>query len=387
MGVRVDRAQVLAYRVAAHGLDRVADRPAVLDLGVQDTPAGSARLALANRMPTVSAALALIASLAGDGSATVTASEKPPGGERFGLAWTVRGAPHVHPTAALESLAAALWPLSDADALSKVAWQRSRLAAVGMGPVDALTEVATAMRSVVTATMSKSEASAAVTDAVPESLTAWCEPCGSRHVFESVFRLAALPAGLRLAADRTPAHLTPIDGWSAIPTAAAGTGALVSAYLRFLGPARPAEVAGYLGSTRTELRRVWPGGLAEVDVDGSEAWLPESEMGALTGVSRPRLVRLLPPSDPYLQARDRSLLVEDQAARKAVWTALGQPGALLVDGEIAGIWRPRTSGRTLRITVTPFRPLAAGDRKAMTDEAHLVAEVRGASKVDVVVDD
>ncbi len=48
----VDRAQVLAYRVAAHQLDRPAiglQELAVFDLGVQDTAFGTARLALAAR--------------------------------------------------------------------------------------------------------------------------------------------------------------------------------------------------------------------------------------------------------------------------------------------------------------------------------------------------
>ncbi len=377
MSVRVDRARVLAYRVVVQGLDRPGVRPAVLDLGVQDTPSGSARLAFVNRMPTVAAARALVSSL--------TSTSAPPSGERLSLAWTLRGAPHVHPAAGLPPLAAALWPLSAADALSRVAWQRARLKASGMGAVEALTEVTAAMHAVVTTAMTKSDASAAVSDAVPTSLTAWCEPCGSRHVYESLFRLAALPAGVRLEPDSTPLRLAPIDGWSAIPDAAAGTGELVGAYLRFLGPAGPGDAASFLGSTRTELRRVWPDDVAEVEVDGRGTWLPESDVATLLDAPPPRLVRLLPPSDPYLQARDRDLLLPDRASQKAVWTALGQPGALLIDGEIAGIWRPRTSGRTLRLTITPFDTLTARTRKALVDEVNLVAEVRGATKVDVVI--
>lgn len=40
--VEVDRPQVMAYRVAVQGLDRESAEPAVLDLGVQDTPYGLA---------------------------------------------------------------------------------------------------------------------------------------------------------------------------------------------------------------------------------------------------------------------------------------------------------------------------------------------------------
>lgn len=363
MDLAVDRAQVLAYRVLAHGLHRDADRPAVLDLGVQDTPTGSARLAAAARTP---------------------AGVDPFGAEPVGMAWTLRGAPHVHPAGEFPRLAAALWPLSDDDALSRVAWQRSRLNAAGMGAVDAIAEVATAMRQVVTAPMSKGAASTAVSAVVPPTLVAWCQPCGSHHVFESVMRLAALPAGIGLEMDASPARLAPIGGWPGLPARTEGVDAVIRSYLRFLGPAGPAEVAAFLGTTRTALRAVWPDDLVQVCVDGRPAWLPGSDLDALTGAPPPSLVRLLPPSDPYLQARDRDLLLPDRAAQKALWTSLGQPGAVLVDGEIAGLWRPRTSGRKLRIAVTRFGELAPHDRAGVQEEAQRVAAVRGASTVAVV---
>lgn len=50
----MDRAQVLAYRVAAHQLDRsVADAAdlAVLDLGVQDTPNGAVTVTPFGKLP------------------------------------------------------------------------------------------------------------------------------------------------------------------------------------------------------------------------------------------------------------------------------------------------------------------------------------------------
>jgi len=390
MTVNVDRSRVLAYRVAAQGLDRAADRPAVLDLGVQDTPPGSARLALAARTPSgvdpVESLAARIPSGA-DPPESLAARTRPGADppESLAVAWTIRGAPHLHHAADLPGLAAALWPLSDTDALSRVAWQRSRLAQVGMGAVDALTAVATAMRKVITAPMSKGAASTAVSAAVPPSLVAWCKPCGAYHVFESVMRLAALPAGIGLEPDTSPVRLVPIGDWPGLPARAQGVDELIRTYLRFLGPAGPAEVAAFLGSTQSELRRVWPDGLAEVEVDGRPAWLPEPLLDALAGAENPRLVRLLPPSDPYLQARDRGLLLPDRAAQKALWVSLGGPGAVLVDGEIAGVWRPRTSGRTLRITISPFGELFSDDRAAIEDEAQRVAAVRGAGRVDVVI--
>jgi len=94
-------------------------------------------------------------------------------------------------------------------------------------------------------------------------------------------------------------------------------------------------------------------------------------------------VRLLPPSDPYLQAKDRDLLVPDKARQKEVWRILGNPGALIVDGEVAGTWRPKKSGTRLQLTVTPFDRVPPRVRKAVDSEAERVAAARGATDVDV----
>jgi hypothetical protein len=350
--LRVSREQVLGYRTAVHGLTRDG-ADAVFDIGVQDTPPGSARLALAARgLP------------------------EPDPGELV-PAWTLRGAPHLHRPADLRPLALALWPGSEADGLAKIAWQRSRMQATGMSIHDALATTAAAMRDAVRRPTVKGAASAAVTGRIPESLSQWCRPCQSTHVFESLFRMAALPGGLRLVPDAAPATLTPIEDWPGIPTSQEGVDRLIMSYLRLLGPAGMAEVAGWLSTTRTELRQAWPDDLVEVDVEGRSAWLPADSVDALRTATRPRLVRLLPPSDPYLQARDRDLLLPDRAAQKTLWTSLGSPGALLVDGEIAGVWRARSAGkRPLRITVTPFGELDPDVRKALDEEAHLVAQAR-----------
>jgi hypothetical protein len=78
-------------------------------------------------------------------------------------------------------------------------------------------------------------------------------------------------------------------------------------------------------------------------------------------------VRLLPSGDPYflLWGADRELLVPDAARRSELWTPRVWPGALLVDGEIAGTWR-RAGGTVI---VTPWRTLSATERRAVDEEA------------------
>src|SRR4051794_18163899 len=96
--MKVSRAQVLAYRVAVQGLHREANSVgdlAVLDIGVQEAMGQPAGYAFASRL------------------ADVANADPPVGpGHRLALAWTLRGAPHVHRRADLDALAGALWPLS-----------------------------------------------------------------------------------------------------------------------------------------------------------------------------------------------------------------------------------------------------------------------------------
>ena len=87
--------------------------------------------------------------------------------------------------------------------------------------------------------------------------------------------------------------------------------------------------------------------------------------------------RLLGPFDLFLQAKDRSTLVPDAARAKELWPVLGRPGAVLADGELAGAWRPRKSGRSFTVAVQPWRRLTGSTREAVVAEAERLAAYRG----------
>jgi hypothetical protein len=351
---------VLAYRVAAQQLDRPdvpVDALAVLDIGVQDTPYGSADLALSAR------------------------TTRPVDGGLIPI-WSVRGAPHLHRPADLPALAAALWPLSDADATARISVTPIKEGAK-LG-VAAFTAAAGAMRAVVTRPMPKGEVSAAVSARVPQSLTYRCRACAATHISGGLFQQVGLLAGVRLDRSGGDTWLAPLPDWPGIPTTAAGTADLLAACLRLLGPATESEAAKFLDTTRTAARPAWPTGLVEVCVDGKRTWLPADRVDALRSAPRPDVVRLLAPSDPFLLARDRDLVVPDRARQKEVWRILGNPGALLVHGEVAGTWRPKKTGRRLELTVVPFDPVPARVRTAVQADAERVARVRGAADVRVI---
>ena len=358
----VDRAQVMAYRVAVLGLaERVTDRPGdlpLLDLGVQEYTPGSVQVALAART-----------------SADLT-------DDRLVMVWAARGAPHLHRRRDLRRLAEALWPFSDADATARI---QSQQIPEGMKlGVAAFTVTAEAMRTVVTRSMPRGQVSTEVSKLVPRSLTYDCRSCQARHIAGNVWQHSGLPGGVQVESRGKDATLAPIEKWPGVPDANQGVEDLIRLYLRMLGPATPVEVAKYLGSASAEIKKKWSGDLAEVRMDGRKAWLPAESVKDLRSARPVPGVRLVPPMDALLQARDRDVLVPDRNRQKEIWRALGNPGVLLADGEVAGVWRAKMSGRKrVDLTVTPFGPLSAATRAAVDDEAGQVARARGADDATV----
>lgn len=152
---------------------------------------------------------------------------------------------------------------------------------------------------------------------------------------------------------------------------------VVAAYLRLHGPATAAEVAGFVGTTKSTIASMWPDGLAEVRVQGRAGFLPADALALLENPPDPEPVRLLPAWDPLVQGRDRRLLAPERGYHKEIWKVLGNPGTLLAQGEIAGIWRGKVARERMEITVSPFWPLQSDTRDAIEQEVSRVALTRG----------
>jgi len=351
----ITRAQVLGFRISSLQLDRQAGRiadTAVLDMGVQDTGPDGGLWALAVRGVEVS-------KLSGDELATV---------------WTIRGAPHLYRRDDLPGVAAAVEPFSEADAGKRIFDAAKPLTAAGIGNVAALDAVATAMRSVVTKPMVKGEVSRKLTALMDAPYLRFCRPCDTTHLYEMPFRLAALRAGLELEAGTSPPVLRRIPGLKRAATSPARHD-VIRAYLRLLGPATPKHVAAYLDAPVKDVKARWPSDTVEVSVDGETRWILLTDLDALSA-GRAKGTRLLGPFDLFLQARDRSLLVDDPGRVKALWPVLGRPGAVLSDGEIAGIWRPRQTGTRLKVQVELWATASSARRSAVADQAERLAAYR-----------
>ena len=361
--MRVDRRQVLAFRLCRHGLSGDGD-DALLDYGVQDT--GS------------------------DGSAWALAVRGSAAREDDGLlAWTLRGAPHRYrrPDAAAVALATSPW--SEADAAKRIFDASTPLRAAGLPVLEALATVAATMRSIVTRPMVKGEVSARLTAELPKPFLRRCVPCDAIHTYEQPFRLAALQAGLALEPGTSPPVLRRLKGVKPLAFGRSGADAdarfdVVRNHLRFFGPIDPKSVAAYVDAPVKDVKAHWPEDVVEVEVDGRTGSVLAEDVALLDDPGGlPKGVTLLAPFDPYLQLRDRELLVPDAAARKDLWRTLGRPGGLLVDGEVRGSWRARTKGTKVELTVTPWATLTKVSRKRAEDAGEELAAHRGLTSAGV----
>jgi hypothetical protein len=367
--------EVVAGRIVAQQLDRPrADRPltdaAVLDLGVQDTGRDGASWALANRGVPVAGPDVLAAS------------------DELALVWSLRGSPHFYRRSELADVLVAISPFSEADAARRIIGADQPLKEAGIATRDGLAHVAAQLREIVVAPLIKGEASTRLTAVLDPPYVRDCVPCGAVHVWEIPFRLGAFYGGLELEPGTSPPVLRRIPDWpprsagpAPDPASAPEHLQVVRAYLRLLGPATPADVAGFLDAPLADVKAHWPDDAVEVSVGGKRAW----SLGEPPDVSvSPELVRLLGPFDLLLQGRDRHVLVTDRAHHKALWPTLGRPGAVLVGPEIVGAWRPKAAGRKFSVRLTAWAPLSRAVRSQLEEQAVALAAHRGLTFAGVI---
>jgi Winged helix DNA-binding domain len=146
---------------------------------------------------------------------------------------------------------------------------------------------------------------------------------------------------------------------------------LAHRYLRVFGPATAASFADWAGIRPTAARAAFEAlgrELTPVRTPVGEAWiLSEDEAKVREQPGPVAKARLLPSGDTYylLWGADRELLVPNAERRGALWTSRVWPGALLVNGDIVGVWR-RAAGE---VSIEAWRRLSSHEREAVETEA------------------
>ncbi|WP_229023065.1 DNA glycosylase AlkZ-like family protein [Actinomarinicola tropica] len=313
------------------------------------------------------------------------------------LAWTLRGAPHAYRATDLAQVAVATAPLSEADAAKRVFDGSRPLTAAGIPVLEALAEVAAHEREAVARPIVKGEVSARLAEELPEPFLRWCRPCRATHLYEQVFRLPALQAGLVLEPGTSPPVMRRQPRFRPPMFARLGGEAdprfdVIRGHLRAYPGARVRDAATFLDAPMKEVRAHWPDDAVEVALSDEPAARAEprfvlaEDLDLVAAPPRPDApaVRLLGPYDPYLQCRDREVLVADSDRRAALWPVIGRPGAVVVDGAVVGSWRPTTKGSRLTLRTEMWERVTRRVQEGVEAQAERLAAHRGLTLKDVV---
>jgi hypothetical protein len=381
--LEVSREQVLAFRLYRHNLSARLPSESLTEVaagcGVRNSPPGSAELAFQARVTDFS-----------PGQLENALNEA----KTLLEVWCMRSSPFFFPTSDTPIFTLGLLPAGEEALRFSLKGILRFIDRPGKTIVEALDTVATAVSEALDGRrLTKGQLSTEVSQRVPKELLYWCQPCQAHHVPESLFRLAVQKAQVVFVPRFTSDALlfVRIDQWLGAPLPAtdlaqAQTEAL-RRYLRCYGPSTPADFAGWAGISPSQAGQIWTrlveDELVEVKFGAAKDWLLRPDLDLLEAPPAPQGVRLLPPYDAYLLLSDRTTIVPDKALHSHFWRAIGNPGAVLVDGEIAGSWRPEKKGKRLALNLTLFRTISAKSRAELETEAEMLAPLKGATTVEV----
>ena len=146
---------------------------------------------------------------------------------------------------------------------------------------------------------------------------------------------------------------------------------LARRYLHVFGPATAAAFskwAGISGRAGAAAFDALLPSLAAARTPVGEGWILASDGAGFQEDPGPGApARLLPSGDAFflLQGADRALLVPDVARQRELWTPRVWPGAILLGGEVRGIWRRANEV----VTVEAWGTVSRAERDAIEAEA------------------
>lgn len=352
---------VLARRVAAHGLARRSSmtlEQAAGICGLQDSYPGAPEVALAARLPEFRA----------------EDLERALEERRLVKLFSVRGAQLIVPAADLEVFSLGLLPVGEKRLRAFMPGAVRRLEKNGADFMEAFGATRReALAALADGPLSYQALHDALKERLPLEMRPWCEPCGSHHAVFSLVRATGLEGRIVLAG-RSDLALT--EHWlgrsvqSGDPKAASVE--LARRFLHAFGPSTPELLASWAGVTKDQAREAWAG----LDVKPvGEAFVLRSDPVGMPPAAEG--LRLLPPGDPLLGMPDRDVLAPREVTKR-LFRPVGSPGAVLLEGRLAGLWRPRKDRRKLKLAVEPLEPLPPD---LLEEEAHRVAAARGCEEV------
>ena len=385
----VTREQARAFRLRRHHLDRPLPSGGLVEAaagcGVQNSPPGAWETALWNRVEGV----------------TLHQLEQALYGEKTLLqAWSIRGVPLVFPTVDAGVFLAPLCAQPGEEPWIYTRGITGALDALGLDFDDLLPLVETACACLEGETVLSKEALdrrlAGVIEPMlpPEVRPAWNAPSMYGQPDRQTVGGAAVSFLLRPCSFRGKVVFGAREGiyptftsparWlgRSLPNHPDGVRELVRRFLRCYGPTQVSDFQSWLGCSPRQAKRLWGGiedELAPVELDGKRRWVLAEDLNLLSQGEEGERLLLLGSHDPYLDLRDRELILPDKARQRQVWKTVGNPGAVLLGGRVIGFWSVRTRGDKLDAAVTLFEALEPTQRSRLEELAQGYAAFRGSA--------
>lgn len=379
------RDQVIAYRWAAQGLDRLAGPSRlvpVAGMGLHDPVPGTAAQAVRAR----------VAGLAPDAVDRALHGEKS-----LVRLWSLRMAPYVVPTADLALFTAAIRPPDTAARQAFLMGATAQLAEAGVGVDELVDRTAAALRVVLDGrALPKHQLVHEIAEALADGLTGprravWHQD--ARYVEANsvgemlvsfALRVVALEGAFCSVRRGHEQVFVRTDQWLGRalpgPDPEAARVALLRRYLRHYGPSTAAHFAAWASLGKPQAQAAWDAlapALVPLALGRRTAWLHADDLAAFDAAPPPAGVRLLPPYDPWLAPRDRETTVPAKERHRALWRAVGNPGVVVAAGEVVATWKAKRVGQRLQFQVVPFKDPAAALGEVLGAEAEAIASIRG----------
>nr|WP_244596885.1 winged helix DNA-binding domain-containing protein [Paraeggerthella hongkongensis] len=380
----MDSARIRSYRLHAHHLDRKVSIDQLLQAaracGLQNTPPGSWETSLFNRI---------------EGCTPAHLREQLHERKTLIQAWSFRGAPVVFPACERDAFLTALVAEPDEEPWIYTRGASGALDYMDMSFGDLLPLVEKAAKLLDDRTIEgKDSLDRAIADAVeadlPRSaLGPWRDPSMYGNPDKQTIGQAAVSFLLRPCSFKSLVVFGRREGstpsfssyraWTGrrdapAPSPAAGK-QLARKFLHCYGPTTLGSFAAWLGSSKAQAKRLWSSiedELCAVSVDGKKRFAHVLDIDNLLQAEQPaaRLL-LLGAHDPYLDLRDREIILPDPQRRRLAWKTVGNPGVVLDEGRIIGVWNARTAKSSLDVSIRlwePLEPARQGQLERLAEE-------------------
>jgi hypothetical protein len=161
-----------------------------------------------------------------------------------------------------------------------------------------------------------------------------------------------------------------------------GTREVTRRYLAAYGPATRDELRLWWGASAGDANKMiagLDGEVATVEIEGIPAWTLAKDVPEIAGSSLGRSVKLLPAFDQYVLASPRvQPRVIPTGVHKRIYRNQGWISpVLLLNGQMAGVWKHERKGSKLLVQIEPFFKIPAWAKKGSEAEAERLAQFLG----------